>query len=90
MLAYLTILLRGSLQRANAYKNALVTFSNGTAAVIFVTVAQVDWWVVVILAISSTIGGALGGRFGQLIPEGVYRGIIGFVGVVATVALLAR
>ena len=64
LLAYLTILLRGSLQRANAYKNALVTFSNGTAAVIFVTVAQVDWWVVVILAISSTIGGALGGRFG--------------------------
>ena len=90
LLAYLTILLRGSLQRANAYKNALVTFSNGTAAVIFVTVAQVDWWVVVILAISSTIGGALGGRFGQLIPEGVYRGIIDFVGVVATVALLAR
>jgi uncharacterized membrane protein YfcA len=67
-----------------------VTVSNGTAAAIFVTVAQVEWWVVAILAITSTIGGALGGRFGQLIPERVYRGIIGFVGIVAVFVLLVR
>jgi uncharacterized membrane protein YfcA len=88
LLAYLTILLRGSLQRANAYKNAIVSVSNGTAAVIFVSIATVEWWVVAILAVSSSIGGALGGRFCQLIPEGVYRVVIGFVGIFASVALL--
>lgn len=90
LLAYLTILLRGSLHRANAYKNAIVSASNGTAALIFVSVATVEWWVVLVLAVSSSIGGALGGRFGQLIPEGVYRLIIGIVGILASVALLSR
>lgn len=88
LLAYLSLLLRGSLQRANAYKNALVTVSNGAAAIVFVIVAPVEWWVVGVLAISSSIGGSLGGRFGQLIPEPVYRVIIGFVGVAASVALV--
>tara|TARA_B110000503_G_scaffold135861_1_gene217172 strand:+ start:4749 stop:5504 length:756 start_codon:yes stop_codon:yes gene_type:complete len=90
LLAYLTIMLRGSLQRANAYKNAIVSVSNGTAAVIFVSVAEVDWLVVAILAVSSSIGGTLGGRFGQLIPESVYRVVIASVGVLASVALLTR
>jgi uncharacterized protein len=90
LLAYLNILLRGSLHRANAYKNAIVTVSNGTAAVIFVANAPVEWAVVAILAVSSSIGGALGGRFGQLIPEGIYRVVIGIVGILATLALLAR
>ena len=90
LLAYLTILLRGSLHRANAYKNAIVTVSNSTAAMVFVSLTPVNWWVVAILAVSSTIGGFVGGRFGQLIPEGVYRVIIGLVGIIATILLLVR
>ncbi len=90
LLAYLTILLRGTLQRANAYKNALVTVSNGAAAIVFVASTTIEWGVVAILAVSSSVGGALGGRFGQLIPEAIYRVIIGVVGALATAALFAR
>lgn len=90
LLSYLTVLLRGSLHRANAYKNAIVTISNSTAAMMFLWLSSVDWSVVAVLALSSSVGGALGGRYGQLIPESIYRGVMVTVGVVATVSFITR
>lgn len=90
LLSYLTVLLKGSLHRANAYKNALVTISNATAAMIFVWLGPVAWGAVAVLAVSSAVGGALGGRYGQLIPEKVYRAVMVLIGVIATTAFLVR
>lgn len=90
VLSYLTVLMRGSLHRANAYKNALVTVSNASAAMIFVWLGTVAWGAVAVLAVSSAVGGALGGRYGQLIPEKVYRAVMVLVGVTATISFIYR
>jgi len=89
LLGYLGVVLHGTLQRANAYKNAIVSASNTAAALIFLVTFDVYWPAVGILAVSSAIGGFLGGRYGQKIPEAVYRLIIVVVGVAATISFLA-
>ncbi len=53
------------LQRVNAAKNVLVTIVNGTAAVVFILFAQVNWLVVLLIAVGSTAGGLLGARVGR-------------------------
>ena len=43
LLAILSILLPGDLQRANAYKNVLAAVANAAAAVVFVLTTEVAW-----------------------------------------------
>ncbi|GAA3109190.1 sulfite exporter TauE/SafE family protein [Streptosporangium carneum] len=76
------------LQRVNAAKNVLALLVNGTAAVLFVIVAEVDWRGVALVALGATIGGFFGARFGRKLPAPVLRGIIVCVGVVAMVKLI--
>ena len=47
------------IQRLNGYKNVLATIVNAVAAAVFIIVApdQIDWLVVLLIAIGSTIGG---------------------------------
>jgi uncharacterized membrane protein YfcA len=79
----------GDVQRNNAVKNILAGTANLVAAVVFVIVAQPDWWGVALVAAGSTIGGLIGARVGQRLPPGVLRALIVVVGVVAIVQLLA-
>ena len=76
------------LQRVNAAKNVLALIVNGTAAVLFVFIAPVDWWAVLAVAVGATLGGFVGAKFGRRIPAPVLRGIIVCVGVVAIVKLV--
>ncbi|HUR07848.1 MAG TPA: sulfite exporter TauE/SafE family protein [Nonomuraea sp.] len=76
------------LQRVNAAKNVLALIVNGTAAVLFILIAHVDWWAVLAVAVGATLGGFIGGTFGRRIPAPVLRGIIVCVGVVAIVKLV--
>ena len=50
------------IQRLNGYKNVLATIVNVVAALVFILVArdQIDWLVVLLIAIGSTIGGVHG------------------------------
>jgi hypothetical protein len=84
-------LLAESLQRVNAAKNLLSLIVNAVAAVTFVVVrpSAVDWVVVLLIAVGSTVGGLLGARIGRWLPQPVLRGTIIVVGVVAIVRLLA-
>jgi len=79
------------LQRLNGYKNVLATGVNGMAAVVFLVVARdrVDWLVVVLIAVGSTIGGVLGATVGRRLPAPVLRGAIVLIGLVAVVKLVA-
>jgi uncharacterized membrane protein YfcA len=56
--------------------------------VVFVLIADVDWLVVLMVAIGSTAGGMLGARIGRRLPPAVLRGVIVVVGLVAVVKLL--
>ncbi len=79
------------LQRLNGYKNVLATGVNGVAAVVFLLVARdrIDWLVVVLIAVGSTLGGVLGATVGRRLPAPVLRGVIVFIGLVAVVKLVA-
>ncbi|PKW25299.1 sulfite exporter TauE/SafE family protein [Phycicoccus duodecadis] len=78
------------LQRLNGLKNVLAAVVNAVAAVVFVVVApdRIDWLVVVLIAVGSTIGGVVGATVGRRLPSPVLRGIIVVVGVVAVVKLV--
>lgn len=76
------------MQRVNAGKNVLVGIVNGTAAVVYIIFAHVNWVVVVLIAAGSTIGGLLGARIGRRLPPLALRIFIVVIGVVAAVRLI--
>jgi uncharacterized membrane protein YfcA len=76
------------LQRVNAAKNVLVTIVNGTAAVVFILFAQVNWLVVLLIAAGSTAGGLLGARVGRQLPPLALRILVAVIGVIAAVKLI--
>jgi uncharacterized membrane protein YfcA len=77
-----------SLQRLNAVKNVLAAVVNAVAGLIFAVVADVDWWVVLLIGIGSVIGGQLGASVGRRLPSAVLRAVIVVVGVVALTVFL--
>ena len=77
-----------SLQRINAAKNVLVTIVNGTAAVVYIFFAHVDWLVVLLVAVGSTAGGFVGARYGRRLPPLALRIFIVLIGVIAAVKLI--
>lgn len=85
LLSILSILLKGGMQRANAYKNVLAATANGAAAVVFVFSTPVAWVAALIIAVGAVIGGQIGGRVGRRLPPIVYRGIIVVIGIVAII-----
>jgi uncharacterized membrane protein YfcA len=83
-------LVTDTLQRLNALKNGLVTGVNAIAAVTFLIVApqRVDWSLVALIAVGSTVGGLIGSRIGRKLPQPALRAIIVAVGLIAIVNLL--
>lgn len=72
-----------ALHEANALKNAFVVLVNGTAGVIFLFSDHIDWLVVLVIALGSSIGAFIGARYGRLIPTNLYRAVIVIVGTAA-------
>jgi uncharacterized protein len=79
-----------TLQRLNGLKNVLAGLVNGVAGIIFALVADVDWTVVLLLAVGSVIGGQVGATVGRRLPAPVLRIIIVVVGLVALAVFLLR
>ena len=79
------------LQRLNGYKNVLATIVNAVAALVFIVVApdQIDWLIVVLIAVGATIGGVIGSTVGRRLPAPVLRGVIVVIGLVAITKLVA-
>jgi uncharacterized membrane protein YfcA len=88
LVALLGIFLGEPLQRLNAMKNVLVGLVNGTAALLFIVVADVRWSYVGLIAAGALVGGALGARIGRRLPAPALRGVIVVIGIVATVGLI--
>ncbi len=77
-----------TLQRVNAAKNVLVAVVNGVAAIIYLIFAHIDWLAVLLIAVGSAAGGALGARFGRRLPPLALRIFVVLIGVVSAVKLL--
>jgi uncharacterized membrane protein YfcA len=88
VIGLLGIFLDESLQRINAAKNVLVTIVNGTAAVVYIIFAHVDWLVVLLVAVGSTAGGFVGARYGRRLPPLALRIFIVLIGVISAVKLI--
>jgi uncharacterized membrane protein YfcA len=71
-------------------KNLLSAVVNAVAAVMFLLLArdQIDWFVVLLIAAGSLLGGLAGARVGRRLPAPVLRGLIVLVGLVAIVRLI--
>ncbi|HAP76909.1 MAG TPA: hypothetical protein DCR14_12585 [Acidimicrobiaceae bacterium] len=87
--ATLGVFVDDHLQRLNACKNVLALTVNTVAAVVFIASTSIDWKVVGVIAVGSTIGGLLGSRYGRRLPPNALRAVIVAVGLVALVRLLA-
>jgi uncharacterized protein len=85
LLALLSIMLPGDLQRANAYKNVLAAVANGAAALVFVFTTSVAWFAGGIIALGAILGGQLGASVGRRLPPVVYRVVIVLIGIAAVV-----
>lgn len=77
-----------TLQRINGAKNVLVAVVNGTAAVVYIAFAHVDWLVAVLIAIGSTVGGLVGARYGRRLPPLALRIFVVLIGVISAVKLI--
>ncbi|WP_244928267.1 sulfite exporter TauE/SafE family protein [Nocardioides sp. W7] len=77
-----------SLQRLNAVKNVLAAVVNGVAGVLFIFVADVDWWLVLLIAVGAVIGGQLGATVGRRLHPTVLRTVIVLVGLAALASFL--
>jgi uncharacterized membrane protein YfcA len=77
-----------SLQRLNGIKNILAAVVNAIAGLIFAIVADVDWWIVLLIGIGSVIGGQIGATVGRRLPPVGLRIAIVCVGTVALVVFL--
>lgn len=82
------LLLPDSLQRINAFKNALTAVVNLVAGAIYAVLAPINWWVVAVIAVSSVFGGLLGARIGRSLPPPVLRGTVIVIGLAVVARML--
>ena len=87
-LSLLGLTLDDDLQRLNGVKNILAAVVNGIAAIYFIAAHDIAWVVVLILVVSSTIGGQIGAHWGRRIPANVLRIAIAVLGTAVAIKLL--
>ncbi len=71
------------IHEANGFKNVLAGVANSAAAIVFVIGGQVLWSAAAVLAVSSLLGGWIGGRITRRLPASALRALVIIVGVVA-------
>lgn len=88
VMAIMGVAVAETLPRINGLKNVLVMIANAVAGLVFVLISEVDWWIVLALAVGSVLGAQVGARIGRKLPPIVYRVVIVAVGVAAIIALV--
>ncbi len=90
LVGLMSVLLPLRVQALNGVKNVLVVVANFVAAAVFLVVdpGLIDWRIVLIIAVGSTLGGLVGARVGRALAPWLLRSVIVVIGVVAVVYLL--
>jgi uncharacterized membrane protein YfcA len=83
LVATMGLMLDTNLQRVNGMKNVLAGLVNAVAGIIFILLANPNWTYVLIIAVSSAVGGQLGAVVGRRLSPVVLRGVIVVVGLAA-------
>jgi len=76
LLAVLGVFIGGSMTELNGLKNLFAGMANLVSATLYMLLADVDWQVVGVVAVASSIGGAIGGKYGRKIPATLLRVLI--------------
>lgn len=84
------LLVADSLQRLNAFKNALAAVVNVVAGAIYAVIAPINWPVVAVLAVSSTFGALAGAKIGRKLRPTTLRVVIAVIGVAAIARFLTE
>ena len=90
LLAILGIFVGGDMTQVNGIKNILAVVANVVSAVLFIAIAEVNWTIVALVAVGSTIGGGLGGRYGRLLSPKPLRVLVVVVAFTAAAWQFAR
>ncbi|MDQ0664332.1 putative membrane protein YfcA [Arthrobacter ulcerisalmonis] len=92
LVGILGVFLTGTIQNANAMKNILVLGVNMVAAISYLLFAfdRINWLVVLLIAVSSTIGGLMGSKVGRRLSPRVLRAVIFSLGIVALAVMIAN
>ncbi len=92
LVGILGVFLTGTIQNANAMKNILVLGVNMVAAISYLLFAfdRINWLVVLLIAVSSTIGGLLGSKVGRKLSPRLLRAVIFSLGIVALAVMTAN
>jgi len=92
LVGILGVFLTGTIQNANAMKNILVLGVNMVAAISYLVFAfdRINWLVVLLIAISSTIGGLMRSKVGRKLSPRVLRAVIFSLGIVALGVMIAN
>ena len=88
LIALLGVLWSPDLNRANGAKNVLAGTANLISAIIFCFSGMANWWVVILIAVSSGLGGMVGSRIGRRIPASYLRAGLVVVSLIAAVYLI--
>ena len=90
LLGILGVFLMASMQGANAIKTVLVAAVNIIAAISYVLFAfdRIDWWVVLMIAVSSTVGSWIGAKVGMRMSPRALRLVIVILGLAAMVKMV--
>ncbi|WP_330475018.1 sulfite exporter TauE/SafE family protein [Terrabacter sp. C0L_2] len=88
MVAVLGLGLDIDLRVVNALKTLAIFAGNVVAGLVFVTVADLDWRAIALLAAGSVVGGYVGARVGRRLPPTLFRVLVVVAGVLAAVLLL--
>lgn len=78
-----------TMQRINAAKNVLALLVNAVAALVFIAVTDIAWGAAALIAGGAIVGGQVGARVGQRLPDPALRAVIAAVGTIAIVKLVS-
>lgn len=87
-LSLMGIMINDSLQRLNAVKIVLALLAKVLASILFIAIADVAWFVVLLLTVGTLAGGWVGARVGRKLSPVVMRVVIVVIGIAAIVDLL--
>ncbi|MDO4919696.1 sulfite exporter TauE/SafE family protein [Kocuria sp.] len=92
LVGILGVFLLAPLQSSNAVKNVLVAAVNIVAALSYVLLAsdRINWWVVLLIAVSSTVGSWLGAKIGKKLSPVALRTVIVVLGLVALANMVTK
>ena len=90
LLAVLGVVLSDTLVRLNALKQVLSLVINSTAAMFFLFSQKVYWVVALVMAITSLLGGTVGGRLVGSIDPARLRALVVSIGLVVAVVYAVR